>query len=1029
MIAWFARHPTAANLLMLLIMGLGLKSLPDFVRTTFPDTRLGEVEVRVLYPGATPLDVEYAVCRKLEDSVEGIPGIDEVRCTAELNQAVMKIPSLEGSDFQRLIQDVKTAVDSIKDLPALSERAVVTHSNRMDVVMSLLVGAPMSKSDLKAYAENLRSMLKARLPKSSLEIQGFSDHQLLVELNTVRMQELMIGAEVVRQALEREGIRLPLGTIQTRPEEFTLRIQNEPKNIKELSEIVILARDGLEVRLEDIATIRDHFEEMPGEIIVYDEHKNQLPGFLLDLKILPTEDALNLSFEIEEFLKTLILPQGAVLKVTQDSTSMVKDRLQMIVDNGFVGAFLVICVLVLFFGFRFAVWVVLGLPVSFLGALWLMPYFDQSINMMTMVGLLLGIGILMDDSTVISENIASRMAKGDGPVEAAIRGTHEVFASVLSSYLTTASMFGGLVFIGGDIGRVLKVMPLVLLMVITVSLIEAFLILPHHVKESFSQNRVRGRFRLAFDTWFEQFRDVRVRGWIEFSVRHRHLTLSVSILFFFSSIALMQGGFVRGSVFPKLEGNAVVARVLLPAGSDREETVKVLGHVEQAFRSTVAQYESNQNQKLVESLYYRVGSHPDSGETGFHAASLMAEILSSENRWFVLDDFLRDWRRAIGDVPGVLSITTKEPVWGPGGRPFELRLSHPNSDVLLEASQRLKLWLTQFDGVSGITDDMKSGAFEIVLGLKPGAWNYGINSAYLASEIRSRLQGGLAKRVQYGSEDLELTIQLPKTIRQGSEFLDEMMVSIPAYGSVPLSEIATWSFTRGLSRIPRVNSQRVIHVSCEIDSRRTNTPTLVSRFFSEEYPGFLKQWPDLKITVEGQLKAGKESQESMISAMLMGIFGIFLILSFQFGSFREPLLVMSVIPFALSGVIYGHFIMGHDLSLPSVIGFVSLIGVVVNNSILLVHFMHEHMQESGTLAEAALQSCIQRFRPIVITTSTTVAGMLPMLFEKSLQAQILIPLAISLVFGLVAGTVLVLVVLPSLYCTLQDLGIKFRRES
>jgi len=1024
MIAWFARHQTAANLLMAAIMLLGLVALPGLQRETLPEIKSDTVQIRVIYRGATPDEVEDAICRRIEDVLESISDLDEMRCEAREGVGTATAVMREGSQMTRFLDDVKTEVDAIDDFPDQTEPPVVEELNRTDAVVSVAVTGPADPVALKAYAEDLKDRLMAETEVAEVNVSGFSDHHIRIEIPAWRMRMYGLSAADIASAVNRQSVSSPAGRLEGANEDLLLRFDDQRKTAESFHDLVVISGStGATIRLGEIATITDRFDRDEVKSLFNDRR-----AALLNITKTRSQDILSVLASVNAFIEAerARAPQGIYLYMTQDRASIVQDRLDMLLRNGLQGLVLVFLVLWLFFGTRYSFWVTMGLPVSFLGALFVLPVMGITINMISMVGLLIGVGLLMDDAIVIAENIAARMARGDTPMHAAIEGVKQVLPGIMSSFATTLLVFGSLAFITGTIGQILRIMPVVLIIVISVSLLEAFWILPHHLSHSLAhmKKQAPSRFRQGFDQAFDRLRDRFFSPLLERAVDYRYFTLGLIIMLMMFAVAIPAGGKLKFVGFPDIEGDVVEARILLPQGTPLARTEMVVAVLEQALARVNEQYKPGQpqGQDLVRNVTVMYGENPDAFESGPHVARVVADLLSAEERDAPLDAFRNAWRREIGELADVISIKFTEPVIGPGGRPIDLRLLGYDLHRLKLASNELQDWLNSFAGVNDLSDDLRPGKREFRLKLKPGAGVLGLDARAVADQVRGAFQGVKVDEFPVGAETYEVNLRLAASDRLGPEDLENFTVMGRDGALVPLLVVADVTQVRGWARIHRVNGRRAVTVQGDVDRDVVNAQELLGMARSEFIPGLLERYPDLSFDVQGESKESAETGQSIVRNVLLGLIGVYMLLALQFRGYLAPLTVMVVIPTALIGVVIGHLLMGLDLTMPSIVGMASLFGVVVNDSILLVVFIRSERNKGASVTDAAKHAGRARFRPILLTSITTIAGLMPLLLEKSLQAQILIPLATSLAFGLATATIAALFLVPAVYTILDDLG-------
>ncbi len=1025
MITFFARHPTAGNLLMLFLAVLGLSTLPGLQRETFPDFAAQQLQITIAYPGASAEDVEEAICQRLEDAIDVVSDVEELRCEAREGVSIAVVEMVEGADMARFMDDIKSEVDAIDNFPEETELPVIKELGRTDNVVAIAITGPMSNSDLKAYAEQVKERMQ-RLPEiSQVQVNGFSDHQLRIEVPARALLQYGISMSDVADSVRRQGIDLPSGSLETVDRELLIRFTDLRRTPRELADLTIVsANSGAEIRLGDIAHISDRFE-LDEEKVLFNGQRAAL------LQVIKTkqQDTIKVMDAVSRFLDRDLrpgAPQGVAFHITQDRSSIVKDRLNLLLKNGGQGLVLVFLVMWLFFQGRFAFWVAMGLPVSFLGALFFMSILGLTINMITMVALLIATGLLMDDAIVIAENIATQLRQGKSAMQAAIDGTRQVSPGVISSFLTTAAVFGPLAFLSGHMGKVLQFIPMVLLLVLAISLVEAFLILPHHLAHSLKhQEQELSRFRRAFDNRLIHFRDHTVGHLVDWAIHQRYWFIGIVIGLFLLSLGMLVGGKLKFQSFPDIEGDIIEARILLPQGTPLTHTEAVVRQVTDAIRVVDAHFTPLQpeQQPLVRNIQVRFNNNLDANENGSHLATVTVDLLTAEARNGHLDDYINLWRETTGEIPDLVALNFKEPTIGPGGIPLEIRLTGPDLGQLKQASLELQAWLARYRGAFDLSDNLRPGKPELRLRLRDGALALGLDASTIATQLRAAFYGTTANEIQVGPEAYEIDVRLAGGDRASLTDVEGFRITTAAGDPVPLNAVAQIEESRGFSRILRVDGVRTVTISGDLDTRLGNAREVINHTLANFMPGLLQRYPGIQAVVEGQSKDTAKTGGSMLRSFAIGLVGIFILLSFQFRSYVEPLVVMSIIPLALIGVIWGHLLMGLSFTMPGIIGFTSLAGIVVNDSILLVEFLKLRVREGQHIVEAAKLASRDRFRAVLLTSITTIAGLTPLLLEKSSQAQVLVPLATSIVFGLLTTTLLVLLVVPALFSILHDLGI------
>ncbi|OQK18405.1 acriflavin resistance protein [Methyloprofundus sedimenti] len=1022
MIRYFAAHPTISNILMMAIIAIGFNSLKSLNKESFPLLKPSKVQVTVAYPGASPADVEDGICNPLEDATDGISFLKEQECDARDNVAIFTLEMQEAGNMREFTDDIKTEIDAIQNFPENIEEPVIKQLGRINPVANIAITSDkLTATELKALAEYYRDRLIAMPQIPIVSMDGFSTHQLQVLIRPDTQQKYNLSIQNIADLISAQALELPAGTLEDSEISYQIHFDNIRKTTDELEDLTIINMpEGGEIKLGDIAKIEDKFEK-PEERI----ELNGKPAALLKVSKNTIDDTMKVADALIEFVENenKILPEGTQLTIVNDTSTSVRDRLQLLLVNGWQGLVLAALMLLLFFSWRYTFWIALGLPISFLGGLAMMVVFGVSINMISMVALLMAIGILMDDAIVLSESIDHEYRKGKSPLDAAVDGTNKVFRGVFSSYLTSAFLFGSLLMMEGDLGQILGVLPVVLLSVLTISLIEAFLVLPHHLKHSLEHGRhnTPPKWRVKFEAGFDRLR-TGVGHAAQLAMQFRYITVGITLAMLIFSVGLVVTGTVKFKAFPDLEGNNLEARILLPQGTPLRKTEQVVERLLNALDETNKALSKNESEELVKNVQLSYGEHGDVPENGTHLATLSIDILNTEKRHTNILELTQLWEKHTGALPDVLSIQYKEPKLGPAGRAIHIRLSGQDMDELSRASWEVQNWLRGYNGVSNLLDDLRPGKPKYSISLKPGALATGIDSRSIAAQLRSAYLDVKISEIYKGREAYEIIARLGN--QQGNELrdFDNFTVFSKTGKEIPLSSVAIITEEREFSRIGHINHQRTVNIYGDVDAGIANTSEVVASLQNNFLNTLQERYPDITFTLKGEVENGTETKFSILSGFGLGSFGVFLLLSLQFRNFREPLIVMINIPLALIGTIWGHLIMGLDFTLPSMIGFVSLTGIVVNDSILLVEFVKYRVEEGMVLHDAARQAVVDRFRAIFLTSVTTIAGMTPLLFETSSQALILVPLVTSIVFGMLTSTVLIMLVLPAMYAIMEDTG-------
>ncbi len=1024
MIRLFAVHPTAANILMLAFIVLGLAAVPSLQRDTFPLVAPTLVEVRIAYPGATPAEVEAGICREVEDPIRAVDNLAELTCLARDSMAIVTAEMVEGADMSRFAADIATAVNGVSTYPAKANDPIVRVVQRVATVASIAVTGPEDPAVLLAYADSLAERLRADPAITQVDIGGFSEREIAIDVPAAALQRFGLTIGDVAAALARQSIDMPAGTMEGPDGDTAIRFLGERRTPAELASIPVSgSTSGGEVLFGDVATIRTAFVD-PSQASYF----NGKRAAIVAVNKTDSEDALTVMAALERQMAAAQAeaPGNIRLAISQDSTSNIRDRLRIIAVNGLQGLALVLLAMWLFFGLRVSFWVAMGLPVSFLAAIFAMQLFGYTINMMTMVALLVAVGLLMDDAIVISENIVRRRQAGESAIDAAVNGARQVAPGVVASFLTTVMIVGPLSFMAGSVGAVLRYIPIVLVMVLVVSLIEAFLILPHHMLHSLDRDLAPGRVGRAVNGGFDWLRDRVVVPFARLALRFRYLTLGIAAFLVMVSVAPFTGGFIKYQSFPTLESDTVEARLLLVQGSPLARTEQRVKKVVAALDQMNADLSPAQpgSQPLVQSYTISYGVNADSPEIGPHMATISAKLLPAGTRTTAVGAILDTWKKLVGPMPDMAAFRITDKERGAGGKPIDVRIQGPDLKALEASAREMRKFFQGFAGVRDVSYDLQPGKPEFLVSVRPSAATaLGVTAQAISTQLRSVFRGDTGLQVRDDLGSLDIAARITGDDRRSAADLAAITIAGPDGALVPLSAVADISQSRGYASVQRIDGQRTVSVQGSIDPAAANSRELMAALKSDFLPQLRDKRPDVSVVIAGEAKDTATTGSSLGRDLLIGLIGVYLILAFQFRSFLQPVVVFAAIPLSLIGVMWGHMALGLPISLPSLVGLATLAGVVVNGSILLVGFIKDRYGEGADLVEAAVEAVRDRFRAIVLTSLTTVVGLAPLLFEPSTQAQFLRPIVASLAFGLTSATILSLFVTPALFLILADLGL------
>jgi multidrug efflux pump subunit AcrB len=1033
-IDWFARNGVAANLLMLLLLLGGGAAALTTVQEVFPEFSLDSVQIQVTYPGGSPEEVEQSIVRRIEDRIEGVEGIDRVLGTATENAGVVTAELKRGTDLSRARTDIKSEVDRITAFPEQAEEPIVTEvTNRQQALQIALYGDSGDRV-LKELAQRVKDDLTQDPQISFIRIGGVRDYEISVEVSreTLRQYGLSLG-QVSR--LVREGsLDLPGGSVETAEEEITIRTEGQNYTKQDFEDIVMLTRgDGTKVRLGEIAEVEDGFDENADLITRF----NGRPAAILNVFRTGDEQVLAVEETVKQYLDETLrpsLPAGLQASIWQNNAEDLRNRLNLLVENGILGLLLVILTLTLFLAPRLAFWTSVGIFLSFTGTFIVMQYLDVSINLLSLFGFILSIGIVVDDAIVVGENVYAEQEKSDDPLAAAIRGTKRVGVPVIFAVLTTVAAFTPLLFVGGTIGKFLGDIPTIVILVLGLSLIEVLFILPYHLSEGAGRE---GRPSLPVRTLNRARRWVSAQLWafvrgplttaLRFATRRYGVTLCGAVGLLLVSFSFVANGYINFSFFPDVQGKLVTAQLEMPAGTTPEQTERMTARLQRTGYEAVEELEEEAGQDLVENVYATVGQQPraNSGpnQAGFTATSanlaeVSFEMIDPEERTVTSGQFEDRWREVTGRVPAVRSLSFTASVVSVG-EPVSVELSAPTPEKLDRAVTAVRDSLDRFSGVFDIKSDQEGGKREIELALKPAARTLGLTLNDLAGQVRAAFFGLESYRLQRGQNEVRVYARLPDDQRNSIEDLHEYRIRTPAGAAVPLEEVATVDLGYGPTRINRQDGRRVITITADVDPNVTTGNEVTGALTASVLPAVQRDIPGTAYSFGGQQRQQRKAQSSLLIGFLLALFAIYALLAIPFRSYLQPLVIMSTIPFAWIGALLGHLLLDISLGLLSIFGIVGLSGVIVNDALVMLDFANEERAAGRDWTDALVRAGQMRFRPILLTSLTTFLGLFPIIIEQSVQAQFLIPMAVSLGLGILFGTAVLMMIVPSL-AMLQD---------
>ena len=1019
LIAWFARNSVAANLLMWILLIGGVFGAFGIQKQVFPNFEVNIISVRVPYLGAAPQEVEEGVLLKVEDAIKDLDGIKQITSTATEGMGSVTIEVEEDYDVQVVLDEVKSQVDAIPSFPGNTEKPIVYRTKFQQDVLWIAVYGDASERELKEFAKNLRDDV-ANLPGiSSVQVVGDRDYEISIEMSEYTLQKYDLTFSEVVNAIRQSSVDLPGGAIKSDNGNILLRTKGQAYTGWEFAQIVLLTRaDGSRLTLGDIATIDDGFVEDPQ----YAMFDNQ-PAVNVRVKAVGDQNALEISKEVNQYLEKSKKDFPAHIKADAwgDSSFYLADRLNMMLENMFWGGVLVFLVLSLFLKIKLAFWVMVGLPVCFLGTLLVLPMegLGVSINMLSLFAFILVLGIVVDDAIIMGESAYSEIDAKGHSTDNVIAGVKKVAMPATFGVLTTIAAFSPMLMVSGPFGVIWKTIGLVVIVCLTFSLIESKLILPAHLAhmrlkpyDPAKANRFQ-RFRDFFSEGIKSFIKNIYAPFLVKAVKARYVTLAAFVSMLILTYGMFKGDWVRFVFFPTIPSDFVMASVELEPGSSLSQRDKAM--------DTLLDAMYRMDEQLTRETGSGVISHAVAFDQGSLGGQVFAELSKGESREVTDTEIQRRWREFMPEIPGVKTLNFNAP-GGPGGG-SDLSFEFSSSDItqLELISKDVKAALAEYNGVSDINDTFAGGADEIQLQLKPQAEALGITLQQLGQQVRYGFYGAEVQRVQRDDEEVKVMVRYPKEERNSIGHLETMRVRSPAGQDVPFEQVADIELGKGYDSIIRVDGQRSVTVSAAVDKDIAEPNEVTMEMITRVIPEIMKKYPRVEFKLQGNSREQMEAMTSLAQGLLFALFAIYALLAIPLRSYTQPLIIMSVIPFGIVGAILGHLMLGHAVSVLSICGIIALSGVVVNDSLIMVDFVNRARQEGHRLMDAAISAGTQRFRAIILTSLTTFMGLVPIMFERSLQAQVVIPMAISLAFGILFATVITLLLVPALYVILDDI--------
>jgi multidrug efflux pump subunit AcrB len=1031
LVAYFARNPVASNLVMVILLVGGLLAALGLTAQVFPTIDPGTVTISVAYPGATPSEVEEGITRRVEEAVFGIDGVDRVISRASENLGSVTLELKDFVDADKVRDDAEAAVQQLIDFPPEdAEQAKIVRAETLADVLTIVVSSEMGERELRRGAEAIEEELLALPGVSLVTLVGAKDYEIAIEITEASLRRYDLTMSEVANTIRQSSINLSSGEIRTRGGDLLLRTNTKGTTGKSFENIVLRASsDGSVLRVSDVATVRDGFIDV--DLI------NQFNGresIFVKVQKSEAEDVLAIAEEIKMFLTDYTPPQGVDVSVWDDQTEILQDRVGLLLRNGLLGFALVFLFLVIMLDLRLALWVAMGVPISFLGAFLFFDAFDVNINMISLFALIIVLGIVVDDAVVVGENIIAEQEQGKRGMEAAMDGVKGVFGPVMVGVLTTMAAFAPLLFVTGTFGQILGSVPVVVILVLGMSLIEAFLILPSHLANGGKWSRwPLDRIQDAVAGVVERFRNNILAPAVAKAVRHRYLTLLGGIGLLVLAGSLVTSGAVRFIFFPDLESSSIRATVEFPVGTPFNSTKSAADRLVAAANAVNEKLDGVAFESISVTIggQTRTGGGPGGGgglTVASHLASVQIELGPEPPRTQSAKELERLWRNEVGEIAGVERLSYVADFFS-GGADVEFELAHQDGNILEQAVATLKTNYATLDGFYEIQDSNSIGKRQFDINLTPTGEAAGLTPADVARQLRRNFFGEEVQRIQRGREELKVMVRYPEASRQSTADLFGARIRLADGTEAPLSSVAQVTESRSYSAINRVDGLRIVSVSAQVDNAVT-TPSAANTAVTNQFVPLLKQqFPGLQIRQAGQGREQSEDLGALGRLTLVALLIIFALMASQLKSYTQPIIILAGVPFGAAGALVGHYLLGYNLSFISIFGMVALSGVVVNDSLVLVDRYNKLVEEGWDNAEAIIEASRRRFRAIFLTTATTALGLTPMLFETSTQAQFLIPMAVSLATGIVFASVIILFLIPALVMIREDMRMKGKGAS
>jgi multidrug efflux pump subunit AcrB len=1032
-ISWFARNGVAANLLMVLILIGGLGGLRAIRKQVFNEPSMNTIQIAVEYRGASPEEVENAICSRIEERLRGLEDVKKIGSVASEGFAAITVELMPGSPMGRALDEIKARVDAIESFPDAAEQPLIQEASTRRKVLSIAISGDLDERGLRSLGERIRRQVLALPGITRAQLGAARPREISIEVSEHTLRHHDLTFSEVADSLRRSSLNLPVGTIRRREDEILLRVEGQADSARTFEDLTLITRpDGTRLRLGDIAAVTDGFAET-ASIVRFDGHS----VIFVDVFRVGNQNVTKIVSQIKAYveLKRSQMPQGVELTIWQDDTRFLRSRLKTLANNGFSGLLLVFITLILFMKFRIACWVTIGIPITFLGTIWVLPTLGVTINMISLFSFLVVLGIVVDDAIVVSENIHRHLEAGKPGLRAAIDGAQEVAKPVIFSILTTLTIFTTLLIVSDD---TLKIIPLVVIPTLLFSLAESLLILPAHLSHSSAGSASPGSSSISnLVSGLEGFRDrilspigdlsLKIyRTLLRKALDWHYATVAIAMISLLLTFGFVAGGGLKFSPAGVAETAEIAALLTMPQGTSPHETAHALRALEESYQEMKSQIEAEfEADDIFRHVKISVGDQPFRHRQGFssnaprtqspHLAEICVELSPSAERDVTTKEIVNRWRDLTKPVPDALEVSFDSILFS-FGKPIDIQLAADDLNVLRQAASDLKATLRQFDGVYGISDSLRVGKQEILLELTPEGESAGITLSHLSNQVRQAFYGEEVQRIQRGRDEIPVMLRYPQEERQSLSNLEKMHIK----AGIPLSAVTRLRLRRGPASIEHSSGSRIVRVMADVDPARANSKEIIANLKASALPEIISKYQDLAYTIAGAPEAEDETFSQLQRAFLLAFLIIYMLLAISLNSYIQPMIVMAAIPFGMMGALWGHALLGYDMTITSIYGMIAVSGVVVNDSLILLDFINRSSQEGRTSLRKVIEKvCQERLRPLLLTSVTTFVGLTPLILEKSSQGRLMAPMAISIAFGVLSSTLIVLVLVPTGHAVLE----------